>query len=136
MPHRAIHRYARISPRKARLAADMIRGMAYDDALSALELSKTRSAVLLRKVLESAFANADQAEADVRDLFVSEARVDEGPTIKRFQPKDRGRAHPIMKRTSHIIVAVDEYAPESELEPEPDETPEQAPAARPAAAEA
>lgn len=138
MPHRAIHRYARISPRKARLAADMIRGMAYDDALSALELSKTRSAVLLRKVLESAFANADQAEADVRDLFVSEARVDEGPTIKRFQPKDRGRAHPIMKRTSHIIVAVDEYAPESEseLEPEPDETPEQAPDARPAAAEA
>ena len=138
MPHRAIHRYARISPRKARLAADMIRGMAYDDALSALELSKTRSAVLLRKVLESAFANADQAEADVRDLFVSEARVDEGPTIKRFQPKDRGRAHPIMKRTSHIIVAVDEYAPESEseLEPEPDETPEQAPDARPATAEA
>lgn len=114
MAYRAIHRYARISPRKARLAADMIRGREYDDALTALELSKQRSAVFVRKVLESAFANADQAEADTRNLYVSEAFVDEGPTIKRFQPKDRGRAHPIMKRTCHIHVAVDEQPEEAE----------------------
>jgi large subunit ribosomal protein L22 len=58
-------------------------------------------------VLKSAIANAEQASADVSRLVVVESRVDEGPTIKRFQQKDRGRAHPIMKRTSHIIVAVD-----------------------------
>ena len=58
-------------------------------------------------MLKSAIANAEQASADVSRLVVVESRVDEGPTIKRFQQKDRGRAHPIMKRTSHIIVAVD-----------------------------
>jgi large subunit ribosomal protein L22 len=110
MAYQAIHRYARISPRKARLITDMVRGRSYDDALSALELSKHRGAVFVRKVLESAYANADQAEADVRSLYVSEAFVNEGPTIKRFQPKDRGRAHPINKRTCHIHIAVDEQA--------------------------
>ena len=64
-------------------------------------------AYFVQGVLKSAIANAEQASADVSRLVVVESRVDEGPTIKRFQQKDRGRAHPIMKRTSHIIVAVD-----------------------------
>ncbi len=108
MAHRSIHKFARISPQKARLVVDMIRGRDYDDAVALLNFSKKRAAVFVRRALESAQANADQAEADVRNLYVSEAFVNEGPTMKRFQPKDRGRAHPILKRTCHIHVAVDE----------------------------
>ena len=102
------HRFARISARKARLVADLIRGKSFEKADTALTFSKKRAAVLIKKALYAAAANADQA-ADLRprDLFVVEARVDEGPTMKRFQPKDRGRAHPIMKRTSHIHIVVD-----------------------------
>ncbi len=116
MSYTAIHRFARISPQKARLVVDMVRGRDFDDALNSLQYSKKRAAVYVRKVLLSAQANADQAEADVRNLYVSEAFVNEGPTIKRFQPKDRGRAHPINKRTCHIHVAVDERTPD---QPEP-----------------
>ena len=75
-----------------------------------LEASKKRAAAYLKGVLKSAIANAEENDADVSALYVSEARVDEGPTIKRWQPKDRGRAHPINKRTSHLIIAVDERA--------------------------
>ena len=103
----ASHRFARIAPRKARLVADMIRGKGIEDALAALEFSPRRGAWFIKSVLRSAIANAEEANLDVGRLFVSESRVDEGPTIKRFQPKDRGRSHPIMKRTSHIHVAVD-----------------------------
>jgi large subunit ribosomal protein L22 len=112
MPYHAIHRYARISPQKARLVVDMIRGCDFDQAMATLQYSKKRAAAYVRQALTSAQANADQAEADVRNLYVSEAFVDAGPTIKRFQPKDRGRAHPINKRTCHIHVAVDERGPE------------------------
>jgi len=111
MPYQSTYRFARCSPRKARLIVDLIRGRDYQQALTDLQFSKKRAAVLVRKALESAFANADQAEADVRNLIVAEARVDEGPTMKRFQPKDRGRAHPIMKRTSHIHIVLDEAEP-------------------------
>ncbi len=111
MAFTSTHRFARISARKARLVADLIRGKSVDQALTALTFSKKRAAVLISKTLKSAVANADQAEADVRNLIVTEAKVDEGPTMKRFQPKDRGRAHPIMKRTSHISVAVAEGKP-------------------------
>lgn len=107
MAYRACHRFARIAPRKARLVADLIRGQAVDSALTALEFSKRRGAYFIHTVLRSAIANAEEGNADVARLFVSESRVDEGPTIKRFQPKDRGRAHAIHKRTSHIHVAVD-----------------------------
>ena len=103
----ASHKFARIAPRKARLVADMIRGKGIEDALSTLEFSPRRGAWFIKSVLRSAIANAEEANLDVGRLFVSETRVDEGPTIKRFQPKDRGRSHPIMKRTSHIHVAVD-----------------------------
>ncbi|MAE66153.1 MAG: 50S ribosomal protein L22 [Phycisphaeraceae bacterium] len=106
MAFKSIHRGARISPTKARLVADMIRGLPADEALAVLQVSKRRAAVLIRKILDSAMANADQKDVDPRQLVVIDARVDSGPTMKRWQPKDRGRAHPIAKRTSHITVEV------------------------------
>ena len=105
--HTASHKFARIAPRKARLVADQIRGKGIEDALATLEFSPRRGAWFIKSVLRSAIANAEEANLDVGRLYVSESRVDEGPTIKRFQPKDRGRSHPIMKRTSHIHVSVD-----------------------------
>jgi large subunit ribosomal protein L22 len=108
MPYQASHRFARIAPRKARLVADLIRGLPVDDALITLQFTKKRAASYYLAVLKSAIANADEQDADVSDLIVSESRADEGPTIKRFRPKDRGRAHPINKRTSHLHIALDE----------------------------
>ena len=116
MPYTNTHRTARISPKKARLVVDLIRGLPVDRALTTLDMSKQRAAVLIKSGLDAAIANADQAEVDVRNLYVSEAYVNEGPTIKRFQPKDRGRAHPIMKRTSHITIGVD-VRQEAPMEP-------------------
>ena len=108
MAYNASHRFARIAPRKARLVADSIRGIPVADALTSLEFSKRRGAWYLKAVLKSAIANAEEQDADVSQLSVSRVWVDEGPTIKRFQPKDRGRAHPINKRTSHLHVEVAE----------------------------
>ena len=105
---KSTHRYARISPRKARLVTELIAGRHVNEALDVLRFTRKRASVFVDKVLRTAMADADEKEADVRKLYVHEARVDEGPTIKRFRPKDRGRAHPIMKRTSHIVVAVGE----------------------------
>jgi large subunit ribosomal protein L22 len=107
MTYHAIHRYARIAPRKARLVADMIRGKRIDEALTSLGFSKQRAAWYFRTVLKSAIANAEEGEADVHNLYVSESRVDQGPVIKRWRPKDRGRAHPIKKHTSHLHVTVE-----------------------------
>lgn len=100
------HRYARISARKARLLTDLIKGRNVNDALDVLRFTNKRASGMVAKVVRAAMADADSQEARVNDLYVSEARVDDGPIIKRFQPKDRGRAHPIMKRTSHIIVTL------------------------------
>ena len=94
--------------RKARLVADLVRGRQVDEALEILTFSKKRAAVNVKKALDAAVADAEQFEADRSELYVSESRVDEGPHIKRFRPKDRGRAHPILKRTSHITVGVEE----------------------------
>lgn len=102
------HRYARISARKARLVTGLIAGRHVNEALDLLKFTRKRASVFVDKVLRAAMADADEQEADVRNLYVHTARVDEGPTIKRFRPKDRGRAHPIMKRTSHIVVTVAE----------------------------
>lgn len=102
------HRYARISPTKARLVTNLIAGRPAGEALELLRFTRKRASVLVDKVLRAAMADADEQEADVRSLYVHEARVDEGPRIKRFQPKDRGRAHPILKRTSHLVVTVGE----------------------------
>jgi large subunit ribosomal protein L22 len=110
MAFKATHRFARITPRKARLILDLIRGRDVDDALALLKFSKKRAAVLVEKVVKSAVANAGEQEADTGSLFVKEAWADPGPTIKRFQPKDRGKAYSIMKRTSHLVVSLDERA--------------------------
>ncbi len=95
------------SPRKARLLADLIRGKRAEEALNLLAFNTKRAAVNIRKCLSAAVADAGQAELDLTDLVVCESRVDEGTRIKRFQPKDRGRAHPIIKPLSHIIVSVE-----------------------------
>ena len=108
MAWQALHRFARISPRKVRLVADLIRGRDVQDALNILKFTPNRAAAIVSKVLTSAVANANEAEADVDNLYVLTASVDEGPTLKRWQPKDRGRALPILKRTSHITVVVEE----------------------------
>jgi large subunit ribosomal protein L22 len=107
MAYQSCHRFARIAPRKERLVADMIRGKPVDQALTALDFSTKRGACFIRYVLRSAIAQAEQASVDPGRLFVSESRVDEGPTLKRFQEKDRGRSHPIHKRTCHLHVSVD-----------------------------
>src|SRR6476469_6024057 len=110
MPFQASHRFARISPRKARLVMDLIRGRDVDDAIAMLKFSKQRVSGMIEKVIRSAVANANEQEtaAPRNTLFVAQAWVDPGPVIKRFQPKDRGKAYPINKRTSHLVVTVDE----------------------------
>ena len=110
MPYEAKHRFARIAPRKARLVMDLIRGRDVDDALSMLKFSKQRVSGMIEKVIRSAVANANEQEtAQIRNtLYVAKAWVDPGPVIKRFQPKDRGKAYPINKRTSHLVVTIDE----------------------------
>lgn len=107
MAYKAMHRFARISPRKARLVMDLIRGRKVDDALNVLAFSKKRAAVMIDKVVRSAVANAAEQEAEADDLVIKECWVDDGPVIKRFQPKDRGKAYPIKKRTSHLVVSLD-----------------------------
>ena len=108
MPFKATHKFARIAPRKARLILDLIRGRDVDDALALLKFSKKRAAVLVDKVVRSAVANAGEQEADTGALYVKEAWADPGPTMKRLMPKDRGKAYNIMKRTSHLVVTLDE----------------------------
>ena len=110
MPFEAKHRFARISPRKARLMMNLIRGRDVDDAITLLKFSKQRSSVMIEKVVRSAVANAGEQEADTGSLFVKEAWADPGPTMKRFMPKDRGKAYNIMKRTSHLVVTLEERA--------------------------
>ena len=110
MPYQASHRFARIAPRKARLVMDLVRGRDVDDAISLLNFSKQRVAIMIEKVIRSAVANAtEQDVAQKRNaLYVQSAWVDPGPIIKRFQPKDRGKAYPIQKKTSHLCVELGE----------------------------
>jgi large subunit ribosomal protein L22 len=86
----------------------MIRGMKAADAVELLTFTPKRASVFVRRVLKSAIANADEKEANLDRLYVVEARVDEGPRMKRVSPKDRGRAYMIVKQMSHIHVVVDE----------------------------
>lgn len=102
------HRFARGSWRKIGLVTELIRGRRVDEADALLQFSPKRAAVQVRKALKAAIADAEAAEAAVDRLYVSESRVGNAARIKRFQPKDRGRAHPILKRTSHIVVSVEE----------------------------
>ncbi|MEM6673286.1 MAG: 50S ribosomal protein L22 [Planctomycetota bacterium] len=106
----ARHRYARISARKARLIADVIRGRHANEALEILELMPQRGAAFYRKVLTSAIANAAQDESvDVNNLVVADSRADDGPMLNnrlRFRPGPQGRAMPYAKKTSHLTVIV------------------------------
>ena len=105
--YKAAHRFARISPTKVRQIADLVRGRSVADAQEVLKFLPNRGARFLEKVLKSAAANAeDQAVRDVERLVVVDARVDEGPRMKRFQPRARGSAFPIIKRMSHIRVEI------------------------------
>ena len=98
---------ARISAQKARLVADQVRGMPVEEALSLLEFSPKKAAHIVKKVLDSAIANAENNEgADVDELKVSSIYVDEGMTMKRLRPRAKGRADRILKRSCHITVKV------------------------------
>lgn len=105
-------RYVRVTPQKARRVVDLIRGRGVTDALAVLQYAPQAASEPVYKVIASAVANArvkaDEASTafDERELVVSEAFVDEGPTLKRFQPRAQGRAYRIRKRTSHITVVV------------------------------
>lgn len=102
-------RFARVSPQKVRLVADQIRGRSVANALQILEYSPKKTAAVLKKVLESAIANAENNEgADIDQLAVSTVFVDEGPVQNRIRARAKGRANRILKRTSHITVKVAE----------------------------
>ena len=114
MAFHASHRFARISPRKVRPLADLIRGKFVDEALDILQYQPHRGARMLEKVLKSALANAQDPDQNpgrmlgVGDLFVAQAVVNEGPMFKRVRPRARGMAFMIKKRMSHIQVEVEE----------------------------
>lgn len=108
MQARAVARYVRTSPRKARQVADSIRGKGAGDALNLLALTPRKAARLIEKVLKSAVANAREkgGRDNLETLMVHEIQVGPGPTLKRWLPRARGRATPIRKRTSHISIVV------------------------------
>jgi len=109
MEAKAVAKYIRISPQKARLVADLIRGVSVDAAVNTLRFMPKKGARLIRKVVESAVANAQQNPAiDVDTLYVKGIHVDGGPMLKRIQPRAMGRANRILKRTSHVTVVLDE----------------------------
>ena len=109
MEARAVAKYIRISPQKARLVADVVRGKDVETAVTTLRFMPKKAARIVRKVLQSAIANAEQTETiDVDTLYVKEIQINGGPMLKRFRPRAMGRAGRILKRTSHITVVVDE----------------------------
>ncbi len=107
MKVRAQAKYIRQSPYKVRRVLDLVRGMPVEDARDVLAFTNRRAAGTILKVLDSAVANAEHNFAlDEEDLYISEAFADEGPTLKRYRPRARGRATRIRKRTSHITIVV------------------------------
>jgi large subunit ribosomal protein L22 len=113
MEARSVSRFIRLSPRKARIVADLIRGKSVDEALGILALTPKKASPILRKAVLSATANAQFKNDGERttmtnsDIFIKEIRIDEGPTLKRIRPRAQGRAFRINKRTSHISVTVE-----------------------------
>ncbi len=104
---RAVAKYVRIAPRKVRAVVDLVRGKGFDEAIAILRLTPKRASRVVEKVLLSAAANAEH-NFDMKPsrLFVSGIFVDQGPTMKRWHPRQRGRAFPILKRTSHVTAVV------------------------------
>ncbi|MBU0675648.1 MAG: 50S ribosomal protein L22 [Proteobacteria bacterium] len=110
MEAKAFAKHIKISPQKARLIADLVRGKDVETALNTLRFMPKKGARILRKVIESAVANASQNDSiDVDTLFVKKVSVDGGPMLKRIRPRAMGRASRILKRTSHITVVLEEH---------------------------
>ena len=111
---RAVHKWARIQPRKARLVATLVRGLPVNDAIALLQTHPRRAAHLLNKVVKSALANAgNDLDVDLNALVIAEAIVDGGPLLggrARWRPRAMGRATPILKRTSHLRIGLQEEA--------------------------
>jgi large subunit ribosomal protein L22 len=104
---RASAKYVRVAPRKARLVADQVRGLGVDEALSQLAFSTRGAAVDIRKLIGSAAANAENNnDLDPEEMVIAEINVDEGPTLKRWRARARGRATRIEKRTCHVTVVL------------------------------
>jgi large subunit ribosomal protein L22 len=113
MEAKAVVRYVRMSPRKVRIVANMVRGKRVDDALGVLKLLPKKSAHVISKLVTSAAANAEdksKGEGDVESLVIQSIQVDNGPIIKRWMPRAMGRANRIQSRTSHITVVVSDGA--------------------------
>ncbi|TET93029.1 MAG: 50S ribosomal protein L22 [Desulfobacteraceae bacterium] len=109
METRAVAKFVRISPRKIRLVMDQVRGKQVGEALNMLSFAPQRGARILKKLVNSAIANAEQnTGVDVDSLYIMRVYADEGPTLKRWRPRAQGRATPIRKRTSHLTVVLNE----------------------------
>ena len=109
METRAVAKFVRISPRKIRLVMDQVRGKQVGEALNMLSFAPQRGARILRKLVNSAIANAEQnTGVDVDSLYIMRVYADEGPTLKRWRPRAQGRATSIRKRTSHLTVVLNE----------------------------
>ncbi len=107
MQTQAVLKFVRLSPKKARFVADLVRGKKVDEAVNILKFSTNRAARIIKKVLDSAIANAENNQgADVDELKVTRILIDEGPRMKRIRPRAKGRADRIVKRTSHITITV------------------------------
>jgi large subunit ribosomal protein L22 len=104
---KAVEKYVRMSPRKIRYVVDMIKSKTIEDAVDILSLTPKKAATIVKKAIQSAVANAtENHKMKEEDLFISKILVNEGPTLKRFRPRARGRATRIRKRTSHLSVYV------------------------------
>lgn len=97
----------RHSPRKVRLVADLLKNKEIDQALSSLKYTPKKASETLKKLLMSAVSNAKDKGIPKKDLYIKEVRVDEGVTLKRIRPVSRGSAHPMRKRTSHVLMTLD-----------------------------
>jgi len=113
MESTAILRFARVSPQKARLVADLVRGRNADEALKTLSFLPKKTAPMIKRLIESAMANAEHAAEranrplDIDQLYVKTIYVDQGAMLRRFRPRAQGRATPIQKKTAHITVVLD-----------------------------
>jgi large subunit ribosomal protein L22 len=109
MEVKASLKFARVGAQKARVVVDLVRGKNVDEAVRILTLTNKKTAGLVKKLIESAVANADQKKTiDIDRLFVKTITVDQGPKLKRYKPRAQGRATPFNKKTSHINVVLDE----------------------------
>lgn len=109
MEAKAVAKYVRIAPRKARIVVDLIRGKSVDEAINILRFTPKAASLPVEKVIRSAVANAEHNnDMNADELYVAEAKVDGGPTLKRYRPRAQGRIYPVLKRSCHITIVVKE----------------------------